>query len=179
MDEIRADLTWQDVERLAEALAEHVQAAAGVAPFDRVVGIARGGLIPAALLAALLDVKRVETFQMQFYEGSSRSDVPRRVGAAPLRVGPSGDPARTLVVDEIMDSGETMRCVRELLPGATLAVLVARNAGTPVETTSGLSAFALDEEQGRVWTAAVLKTDAWILFPWSPDEDRRAREAQA
>ncbi len=179
MDAIRTSLTWADVEKLTGSLAAHLHDATGIASFDRVVGVARGGLIPAVLLASPMRIDRIETVQMRFYEGRNRFDAPRRVGGPPLAAGPSGDPTRTLVVDEMVDSGGTMRALHEMLPEATLVALVARNAPAPARRAEDLTAFDLGVEGAHVWTAGVLNTDAWILFPWSPPEDHAVAQGRA
>jgi xanthine phosphoribosyltransferase len=179
MSPMRPELSWTDVERLSGELARHLPAASGCPSFDRVVGVARGGLVPAVLVAGLLDVKAFESVQVLFYDGATRLDRPRRIGRAPAAAGPGGDPARTLVVDEILDTGRTMAFVREMLPAATYATLVARRSDPPLAQHAGLTAHGVGGEPGlRVWAGAVLDTAAWILFPWSPAEDRdAAREA--
>ena len=71
-----------------------------------------------------------------------------------------------------------MAYLRSLLPGATLAALVVRNVGKQaVGRCEALEAYPCDERgNGRVWVAEGLATQEWILFPWSPPEDREARD---
>jgi xanthine phosphoribosyltransferase len=178
---LQSELTWNDVDRLSAALAQGLPAAVGVDSFDRVVGVSRGGLIPAVLIASHLRVKRIETVQVRLYDGDTRLASPRLFGSPPEAAGPRGDPARTLVVDEIFDSGRTMEFLRAMLPHATFAVLVARETGRSALRRSGsLCAYAATGGGDDViWAAEGVATDEWILFPWSPPEDRAARDGES
>ncbi len=176
-------LDWDDVSRLAARLASSISAATGVQSFDRIIGVARGGLVPAVLVASQLGVKRVETVQVRLYDGAVRLDAPRVVGVLPAPAGPSGDPTRTLVVDEILDSGATLRFLQTSLPEARYGALVARQASEGAATDTGLLRCTLAPEEGPpprpVWVATGIVTEAWVLFPWSPPEDLAARAGGA
>lgn len=178
MATITSELSWHDVERLAAQLATKLPVASGVVEFDRVIAVARGGLIPASLVAAALGVKRVETVQVALYDGSAKAPAPRLLGAAPTEVGPSGAPERTLVIDEMVDSGATLRFLQGLYPQASYAVLVARVGDATPETGGALARVGDADSAQGVWAAATLATERWILFPWSPAEDRAVSGAE-
>ncbi|MDJ0520995.1 MAG: phosphoribosyltransferase family protein [Planctomycetota bacterium] len=167
-------LAWNDVEACADLLAEHLPAACGEPEFDRIIGVARGGLVPAVLVAAKLRVKRVESVQVRYYDGDRRLDAPVMLGSAPTPYGPSGNPAKTLIVDELVDSGETMRHLSTIFPDAQLATLIARQRGEAPAARSGLLPWINDPEGAAdrpVWVARAVPTEQWILFPWSSAAD--------
>lgn len=60
-------LSWEDVERQCLALARDIKRK-GV-PFDIIVGIARGGWVPARLLSDMLDSDELHTMRVKFYTG--------------------------------------------------------------------------------------------------------------
>ena len=170
-------VSWSDIDRLSRSVADKLPAVAGVAAFDRVIGISRGGLIPAVLIGSHLQIKRIESAQVRFYDGDKKLSGPILVGAAPSPCGPSGDPCRTLIVDEILDSGSTMNFLRRLFPEATLAALVTRHTDERPSEDGGLLSLATAPWEGvstHVWVAESLETERWILFPWSPPEDLEA-----
>ncbi len=178
----RNTVTWQDVDAWSRDLAARLPAVCGVAAFDRVVGIARGGLVPAVLVATHLGVKRIESVQVRLYDGGTKLPQPTLIGAAPSRAGPSGDGNRTLLVDEIVDSGETLRFLAGLYPEAHRAALVMRETQQALPQRFGLGwrpddASAADGQ--GVWVASRLATDRWVIFPWSPAEDRDRAEGKA
>jgi len=167
-------LDWAAIDLLGRRLAEGLVSLAGDGHFDRVIGVSRGGLIPATLVACHLGVKRLETVQVRLYEGSIKLEDPLILGRVPTREGPGGDASRTLIVDEMVDSGTTLRHLATLFPEATFAVLVARAPATPLPCAHGLRRWPLDSLGGErhVWVARTLPTEHWVLFPWSPEEDR-------
>lgn len=61
----RLHLSWEDLLRLVRRLAEALSGE----PFDLVLGVARGGLIPTALLAQALGARNILTAAVMFYEG--------------------------------------------------------------------------------------------------------------
>ena len=149
----REVLTWERYGVAAVELGEQVRGS-GFAP-DIVLGIARGGLVPAASLAYALDCKNLFTMNVEFYTG---------VGTtldAPVMLPPLLDPAdlldmRVLVVDDVADSGKTLELVLELCHGHVAQL---RSAVLYQKPTSLLDADV-------VWQ----HTDRWIDFPWStPD----------
>jgi hypothetical protein len=99
------------------------------------------------------------------------------VGAVPAHAGPSGDPTRTLLFDELVESGATLRLLAAHLPHARRAVLLVKavlagGAGGvpghvhlpgPAGSGDGLGVLAAD----------VVAPERWVVFPWSPAAERR------
>ena len=166
-------LGWGDIEPWVRALAR-VPSPDGGQPFERILGVARGGLIPAALLAQQMGVPLLESIQVRLYRGAQRAEGAQISGARPAAAGPSGDPRRTLIIDEIVDSGETFAALAALYPRATYAALLGRHAAERGSRAEGLLYVQRAYADGcpGVWFAHGVTGEDWILFPWSPDEDR-------
>lgn len=134
-------VSWDEFHRQTRALAGRIRNR-GV--WTRVIGIARGGLVPAAILAKELDIRVIESISIASYEGRVRGEVK-------ILRGPDGDGGGdTIVVDDVADSGETIRAVRALLPRAFYVAVYAKPAGKPV-----VDAFAVEVDQ-----------ESWLEFPW-------------
>ncbi len=135
-------LDWRDIERATVAMADFLRAGP---PVLGLVAVARGGLIPAALLAQHLDVRLIETIAVRSYQG-------RQAGAAqllkPATVEDGG--ADWVIVDDLVDRGETARLVRGLLPKARLVCLYAKPAG----------------RRAADWFSEEVAQDVWLEFPW-------------
>jgi hypoxanthine phosphoribosyltransferase len=143
-------LTWSAYGDAASDLGAQV-GAAGFVP-DIVLGIARGGLVLAASLAYALGCKNLFTMNVEFYTGEGTTlDAP--VMLPPLLDSTELDDMRVLLVDDVADSGKTLRLVLEFCRGhvaeARAAVLYQKPGSV------------LDAE--FVWK----HTDQWIDFPWS------------
>jgi hypoxanthine phosphoribosyltransferase len=149
-DPDREELTWEVFGTATRALAETI-AIDGWVP-DIVVAVARGGLTVAGALAYALGVKNCGTINVEFYTGvDERLDVPVVLPPSLQLVDVTG--LNVLVVDDVADTGHTLRLVREVL-----AQHVAE-ARTAVLYHKSQSVIAPD----YAWK----QTDAWINFPWS------------
>ena len=142
-------VSWDQFHRDARALAWRL-AAAG--PFQAIVCITRGGLVPAAIVARELEVRLIETVCVaSYHDYKNQGDMSVLKGIAPA-VAAIGDGQGTgvLVVDDLTDSGKTAKIVRDMLPKAHFATVYAKPAGRPVIDT-----FVTEVSQ-----------DTWIYFPW-------------
>ena len=121
----------------------------GARPVQRaMVAITRGGLIPAAIVARELDTRLVESVSVATYEEETRGE------AVVVKPPPAaGDGTGFLVIDDLVDTGATIRVVRGLLPHAHFACVYAKPAGRDMIET-----FVTEVSQ-----------DTWILFPWDTE----------
>ena len=139
------DLSWEMFGELCRALALRV--ARDYDP-EMVIGIARAGVIPGAVVASIL---REDFHSMKI----SRRDGDEQVRDRPAIL--SSAPAtarrrRVLIVDEIASSGETLR----------MALAAVRNVG-PAEVRT---ATAFVRPRGYKPDYFALETDQTIIFPW-------------
>jgi hypoxanthine phosphoribosyltransferase len=122
---------------------------------DILLGIARGGLVPAGALAYALDCKNLFTISVEFYTGvDARLDVP--VMLPPFLDARDLDAAKVLVVDDVADTGKTLELVHQFCGGH---VAEARTAVLYEKPQSIIQA-------DFVWR----RTDRWINFPWSSEQ---------
>ncbi len=114
---------------------------------DMVVGIATAGVVPGAVIAAMLGVEFHSIVISRKFRAEHVRDTPAVFGAAPHEV----RGMRVLIVDETCDSGDTMR----------LAVAAIVNAGAKeVRTAVGFrtGSYAPDYH--------ALATESTIVLPW-------------
>ncbi|MDO8608344.1 MAG: xanthine phosphoribosyltransferase [Phaeospirillum sp.] len=137
-------LSWDDIHRDARALARLLGKAG---PFLGIIAVARGGLVPAAVLARELNLRHVDTVCIASYGDGTRQQM-----AVLKRVEGSG--AGWLVIDDLVDTGATARVVRSMLPAAHYATLYAKPAGRPL-----VDSFVSEVAQ-----------DVWLIFPWDAPE---------
>jgi xanthine phosphoribosyltransferase len=141
-------VTWDELHRHARALAWRV---AALGPWQGIVAVTRGGLVPAAIVARELDIRLIDTVCVASYDDRQRGEVVVLKAIA-------GDGSGWLMIDDLVDTGHTARVVREMLPKAHFATIYAKPAGRPLVDT-----FITEVSQ-----------DTWIVFPWDSEEEPQA-----
>ena len=122
-----------------------------------ILGISRGGLIPAAILSYKLDVRLIQAVRVQHYDEKNN----------PLKTGPQFvdgpepfaanqfETDRLLVVDDIVDTGETLNLVLDFVRPFAHEVRVASLYVRSNQT----------EIADWFWRVE----DEWVVFPWAPE----------
>lgn len=143
-------VSWEEMHRNSKALAWRLL---DKGEWKGIIAITRGGMVPACIIARELDVKLVETFCVSSYDHQDQR------GAHILKKPEgAGDGTGWLVIDDLVDTGNTFRIVREMLPKAHFACIYAKPAGAQTTDT-----YITEVSQ-----------DTWIHFPW----DMEAQYAQ-
>ena len=140
-------VTWDQFHRDSRALAWRL---AGLGAFDAVVAIARGGLVPAAIVARELNIRTVETVAVKSYDHQNQGEIRVLKPISPEIISRAKAGGKILIVDDLVDTGATARVVREMLPGAHFATVYAKPKGREMVDT-----FITEVSQ-----------DTWIFFPW-------------
>ena len=140
-------VTWEQFHRDSRALAWRLLDTRK--KWDRIIAVARGGLIPAAIIARELDIHYVDTVCISSYTLKHQGELSilKRVNEFKDR----GD--RYLIIDDLVDTGKTGKAVRDMIPGAYFATVYAKPDGRPMVDT-----FVAEVSQ-----------DTWVLFPWDSE----------
>lgn len=142
-------VSWDQFHRDARALAWRLS---GAGPFEAMIAVTRGGLVPAAVIARELGIRVIDTLCVSSYSHTSQVSVPivlKGISDAVSRLG-GGTGKGLLVVEDLVDTGKTARIVRDLVPQAHIAAVYAKPMGKPLVDT-----FITEVSQ-----------DTWIFFPW-------------
>ena len=142
-------VSWDQIHRDARALAWRLD---GKGPgeggtWKAVVGITRGGLVPAMIVSRELDIRVVDTISVKSYNHQAQAEA--QVTKSP-QADLMGDGTGILIVDDLVDSGKTLELVRRLYPRAHFATVYAKPHGKPQVDT-----YITEVSQ-----------DTWIFFPW-------------
>lgn len=136
-------LTWEDVHEATRHLAGMIRDKYDVSKFKGIIGVARGGWISATILAHELDIKNLRSISLSSYESDDkRGEI--RIN----EIFEDGD--NWLLVDDLVDSGETFKKIREYLPNCTYVTMIAKPDGK-----STVDVYACNSSQ-----------NCWIDFPW-------------
>lgn len=146
----REVLTWDTFGRASRDLAQAV-VDDGYRP-DLILGIARGGLLPAGSISYALDMKNVHIINVEFYTGvNERLEMPVMLPPVPQTVDLAAK--RVLIVDDVADTGGTLQVVRDFC------------ADHVAQTRC---AVIYEKDRSAVQCEYVWKrTNDWIDFPWS------------
>lgn len=115
-------------------------------PFEGIVAITRGGLVPAAIIARELEIRLIDTCCVKSYDYQAQ-------GEATIIKNVEHDGEGWLLIDDLVDTGTTARIVRKMLPKAHFATVYAKPEGRPLVDT-----YITEVSQ-----------DTWILFPWDTE----------
>ena len=142
-------VSWDQFHRDARALAWRLS---GAGPFEALIAVTRGGLVPAAVVARELGIRVIDTLCVSSYSHTSQVGEPtvlKDISDAVARLG-GGTGKGLLVVEDLVDTGKTARIARDLVPQAHLAAVYAKPMGKPLVDT-----FITEVSQ-----------DTCIFFPW-------------
>ncbi len=135
-------VTWDMFQMHARKLSEKLLPAS---QWKGIIAVSRGGLFPAAVLSRELGIRHVETVCIASYEDHfTQSDTLRVIHRA------EGDGEGFIVVDDLVDTGNTAKAIREMYPKARFVTVFAKPAGAPL-----VDDYIIDIPQ-----------ETWIEQPW-------------
>lgn len=140
---------------LSLRLAERMEAM--VTTPDIVVAIARGGFPPARFVCDRLDIHDLACIQVSHYLQAASPEETARI-QHPLCAEVEG--RRVLIVDDVNDTGETLRVARDYL--SQLRPTQLHTAVLHEKTRSPVRAD---------FTGATLSEWRWLIYPWAVFED--------
>lgn len=151
MDLLR--ISWDAVINYCEELAGRI----GDYRPDIIIGISRGGLVPARILSDILDIKRVGVIGMVFYKKAGQThDRPEMTQELSMDI--RGQ--KVLLVDDVADSGKSLVAAKEYLekmgPEQVRIAALHHKTGSLIEPDYYIST-----------------TSAWIVYPWERHEVER------
>ena len=150
-------VSWDEIVDWTRGLAEKIRES-GYQP-DIVVAVARGGYVPARLLCDFLDVTDLLSVQSQHWVEAARA-AERAILKYPYKVDARGK--RILIVDDIVDTGETLMLARDFIAREWSPEEVRVAA---LQWISSVAKFRPDyyHLEVREWV--------WFQYPWTRLED--------
>ncbi|RTE87387.1 MULTISPECIES: xanthine phosphoribosyltransferase [Gammaproteobacteria] len=136
-------VSWEELHRATRELARRQLPAE---QWKGVIAVTRGGLVPAAILSRELNLRVVDTVSIRSYMHQSQQAEPEML--KPVQATEDGE--GFIVIDDLVDSGNTLRYLRKQLPKAKFITVYAKPAGLPL-----VDDYEADIEQ-----------TTWIHFPW-------------
>ena len=136
-------MTWDMFQMHARKLSERLLPAS---QWKGIIAVSRGGLFPAAVLARELSIRHVETVCIASYHDHNNQGELQVLHAAQVPNGGEG----FIIVDDLVDTGNTARAIREMYPNAKFVTVFAKPAGAEL-----VDDYVIDIPQ-----------NTWIEQPW-------------
>jgi len=111
-----------------------------------IISVTRGGLFPALIIAQNLNIHMVDTICVKSYSDKQRQHV--NIIKNCINIDNKGD--GWIVIDDLVDTGETLQHVKKLYPKALFGVIYAKPKGKYITNL-----FVCEVPQ-----------DIWVVFPW-------------
>jgi len=149
-------ISWDDVHERSKRLARKIKES-GFQP-DIIIGLARGGWVPARNLCDFLGVKDLVSIKMEHWGDTATKDGNAKL-KHPLNINLSG--RKVLIADDVADTGESLHVAKEHV----------KLLGSQEVKTATLNAFdsTPDNRLADFYTDRLPWT--WIVFPWNYTED--------
>ena len=149
---MKKDISYLAIQALTKQLTAKIKDSGN--DFDCIVGIARGGVIPATMLAYQLDVTEVRSIQLASYTGQERGDIWMDEFDDNVIQHIKLSYAHVLLVDDLSDSGHSFSYLSAKF----------QQSGVPHKTAAlylkTASTFHPD------FYSAQVPADLWLNFPW-------------
>jgi len=121
---------------------------------DIIIGIARGGLVPARILSDLLEIRDLATIQIEYYAGIAQTKQ-EPVRKHSLHTQLAGK--RALLVDDVSDGGRSLQLAKSHLQQQGAKEIKIATLYVKPATITNPDYY---EKQ----------TSCWIVFPWEAKE---------
>lgn len=121
---------------------------------DVIVGIARGGWVPARILSDFSGNALTANMKIEFYKSIAETEKKPRI-VQPISV--SVENKKILLCDDVADTGESL----------LVAIDHIKEAGASDVRVASLYMKPWSKYTPNYW---VLETDKWIIFPWERKE---------
>lgn len=136
-------VSWDEVQNLCRKLAVRIHTERP--DLSRILAITRGGLFPAGILARELNIKLIETVGIESYNGMDQQN-----DVVILKEFNQRFAENVLVVDDLADTGRTLKELKKALVKPVVATLFTKPQG------------CVDVD----YYGEEVPQDTWVRFPW-------------
>lgn len=133
-------VTWDMFHMHTRKLAERLMPASR---WKGIIAVSRGGLFPSAVIARELGLRHVETVCIASYDHDQQNEL-KVLHAA------QGDGEGFIVIDDLVDTGNTARAIRAMYPKAHFVTVFTKPSGASL-----VDEYVVDIPQ-----------NTWIEQPW-------------
>ena len=165
--------TWKDIEHMVNTV-NNLMFADNWRP-DYIVGMTRGGLVPAVMMSNITGIK-MHALDVRFRDVDDDDHGPEsNCWMAEDAFGYEKEPKNILIFDDINDSGKTMQWIKDDWSASCLPMNKRWNDiwGNNVRFASLLDnqASNFGEVDYTAMEINKMEKDVWVVFPWEGERD--------
>lgn len=138
-------ITWEEIQNWSNQIADKIAADCADISQMTLVAVSRGGLIPAQLIAYKLNIRDIRVMKLISYDSDNKRGETKDISTDRLFDGDD-----VYFIDDLADSGETVKYLRKRFPQARQCTLITKECCHEKPDIS----------------AVTLPGDAWLVFPW-------------
>jgi xanthine phosphoribosyltransferase len=142
------ELDWLRVHELCKAIATEIRECENLEEIYGIIAVTRGGLIPAGILSHELGMRNIDTVGFASYHSKEHGKL---VCVKEPAIVDMTDDNKHIIVEDIVDSGKTLKALREYFPLSWPIASVVVKA-------------AIDDKP--TYIGYVDETKEWVTFPW-------------
>ncbi len=138
-------ISWENIQEWSNAIADKIAMDSPDISQITMIAVSRGGLVPAQLIAYRLNIRDIRLMKLISYDNNNQRGETKDISTDRLF-----DGSDVYVIDDLADTGETIRYLRKRFPNARQCALITK------ENCS----------EKPDLTATTLPGDMWLVFPW-------------
>lgn len=138
-------ISWEEIQNWSNIIAEKIATDCADISQMTLVAVSRGGLVPAQLIAYKLNIRDIRVMKLISYDNENKRGETKDISTDRLFDGDD-----VYFIDDLADSGETVRYLRSRFPQARQCTLITKDCCN----------------ENPDLTAVNLPGDAWLVFPW-------------
>ena len=135
-------ISWEEFHNHTKLLAQKIKESG---EYNKIIAISRGGLLPAGIISYELDIRNTHAINISSYDGDQHRDV-NDIELEEIR---NDVDDKTLIVDDLSDTGTTLRLLRKMFPQGKFVTVYAKPQGV---------------QDVDIYAHAI--PDKWVVFPW-------------
>lgn len=139
-------ISWEEIQKWSNMVAEKIAADSPDLNQITLVAVSRGGLIPAQLIAYKLNIRDIRVMKLISYDADNKRGETKDISTDRLF-----DGSDVYFIDDLADSGETIRYLRQRFPLARQCTLLTKNCCA---------------EKPDFTAAPDVDGKSWLVFPW-------------
>ena len=142
----KQSVSWEEIKHWSDKLAEKIAEDCPDLSQATLIAISRGGLVPAQLIAYKLNIRDIRLMKLISYDEDNTRKQIQDISTDRLF-----DGSCVYIIDDLADSGETIKYVRKKFPTVRICTLFKKTCC---------------KEHPDICVREGIDQNCWLVFPW-------------